>query len=550
MRIERSGSVITDTDERPPLSSDSEGSRGALPEQITEEIIDDNERVRAAFTSPDGLTRISGEAERRVSFSVVMVVTDERILFVAGERTGGEIGADAGSLAYDDLAAVAIEGTDPATLALSMANGVRWEFPLPDADPEVVDSVVRHLRWVGNLRSRLVACRNNLELAAGEIRNCADRMNWDEAEAVYAEHRETLDRLIGAIQWTKPIADHVIAPELTGMERTLERAYARLCIEHAKSQLELGQQLIENEDYDQARKVLQTAQQYYDQASGRADAIERGDAFRFGEQRELLDELDRLEWEIEAIAAEPIRRAHEAKIMGKNATQTAVAVDHWETAFRLYGNVLTLDWGSEGRKFAGDPDEIRAEMHRAAVTLVDIHATLARKKWNEGVTLERNDDIKNALRACTDATDHLDRAVELATEFRPDDASAVEQRRNKMKSALQKMRDTVTVDSDHTEQSESGSDDLGADTDQPEGEPAAESEQSLRGAEDLLNLDTHQEITFDATVEEGGGDQGHRDQRDRGDEETANEGDSERQGDRERAEGDSSETVLHSDGSE
>ncbi|MEF8785004.1 MAG: hypothetical protein V5A45_03650 [Haloarculaceae archaeon] len=506
--------------------------------------------MRAAFTSPEGLTRISGEAERRVSFPVVMVVTDERILFVAGDQTDGEIGADAGSLAYDDLAAVAIEGTNPSILALSMANGVRWEFPLPDADPEVVDSVVRHLRWVGELRSRLVACRNDLELAAGEIRACADAMDWDEAEAVYAEHRESLDQLIGAVQWTKPIADDVIAPELTEMERTLERAYARLCIEHAQSQLELGQQLIENEDYDQARKVLQTAQQYYDRASGRADAIERGDAFRFGEQRELLEELDRLEWEIEAVAAEPIRRAHEAKIMGKNATQTAVAVDHWETAFRRYGNVLTLDWGTEGRSFAGDPAEIRAEMHRAAATLVDIHTTLARTKWNEGVTLERNDDIKNALRACTDATDHLDRAAELAAEFRPDDASAVEQRRDEMKSTLQEMRDTGTVDSNDSEPSDPDSGDQAADTEQSAAEPAAESEQSLREAEDLLTLDTHQEITFDATVEGEVGDDGRRDQRDRGDEETGNEGDSERHDDRERVDGDSSETVVHSDGSE
>lgn len=550
MRIEALGSAITDTDEDPPLSSDSGGTRGALPEQVVEDITDDNERVRAAFTSPDGLTRISGDAERHVSFPVVMVVTDERILFVAGDRTAGEIGADAGSLAFDDLAAVAIEETEPTTLALSMANGVRWEFPLPDADPRVVDSVVRHLRWVGELRSRLVACRNDLELAAGEIRDCADAMNWDEAEEAYAEHRETLDQLIGAVQWTEPIDDHVIAPELTEMERTLERAYARFCIEHAQSQLELGQQLIENEDYDQARKVLQTAQEYYDRASGRADAIERSDAFRFGEQRELLDKLDRLEWEIEAVAAEPIRRAHEAKIMGKNATQTAVAVDHWETAFRRYGNVLTLDWSGEGRNFAGDPDEIRAEMLNAAVTLVDSHATLAREKWNEGVTLERNGDIKNALRACTDATDHLDRAVELATEFRPDDAPALRRRRDGMNAALHEMRDSGTVDKEESEHPESDSDEPETETEQPTSQSATESERSSGDAEDLLNLDTHQEITFDATVEDGAADGGRRHQRDFDTEASSEEDDAERDSDGERADADSSETVVHSDGSE
>lgn len=550
MRIECAGSVITNTDENPPLSSNTGGAREALPKQVTKDITDDNERVRAAIAGPNGLARISGDAERHVSLPVVMVVTDERILFLAGDQTDGEIGADAGSLSYDDLAAVAIEETDPATLALSMANGVRWEFPVPDADPEVVDKVVHHLRWVGELRSRLVACRNDLELAAGEIRDCADAMNWDEAEEVYNEHRETLDRLIGAIQRTEPIADHVIAPELTEMEQTLERAYARLCIEHAQSQLELGQQLIENEDYEQARKVLQTAQQYYDRANGRVDAIEREDAFRFGEQRELRDKLDRLEWEIEAVAAEPIRSAHEAKILGKNATQTAAAVDHWETAFRRYGNVLTLDWGGEGRNFAGDPDEIRAEMHNAAVTLVDVHATLAREKWNEGVTLERNDNIKKALRACTDATDHLDRAVELATEFRPDDVSAIERRRDGMNAALREMRDTGTVDSEESSQAESETRESETDTGESENPSAEESEQSSEDAEELLNLDTHQEITFDATVEDGAADGGRRYQRVFDEEASDEEDDAEQDSDRERADADTSETVVHSDGSE
>ncbi len=550
MRIESAGSVITNTDETPPLSSNIGGAREALPEQATEDITDDNERVRAAIAGPDGLTRISGDAERHVSLPVVMVVTDKRILFVAGDQSGGEIGADAGSLSYDDLAAVAVEGTDPAVLALSMANGVRWEFPVPDADPENVDNVVRDLRWVGKLRSRLVACRNDLELAAGEIRDCADAMNWDEAEGVYDEHRETLDRLIGAIQRTEPIADHVTAPELTEMEQTLERAYARLCIEHAQSQLELGQQLIENEDYEQARNVLQTAQQYYDRASGRVDAIEREDAFRFGEQRELQDKLDRLEWEIEAVAAEPIRSAHEAKILGENASQTAVAADHWETAFRRYGNVLTLDWGGQGRNFAGDPDEIRAEMHRAAVTLVDVHATLAREKWNEGVTLERNDNIKKALRACADATDHLDRAVELAAEFRPDDAPAIERRCDGMNAALREMRDTGTVDSEESGQTEAESEEAETDTAKSESHSAAESERSRGDAEDLLNLDTHQEITFDATVEEGTAEGERRHQHDSDDETSEAESDTERDSNRKRADADSSETVVHSDGSE
>ena len=508
---------------------------------MLDDITDDNERVRAAFTSPDGLTRIADDEERHVAVSVVMVVTDERISFVAGDLSAGELGAHAGSLMYEDFAAVAIEGQAPPVLALSMANGVRWEFPVPDADPDVVESVFRHLQWIGEVRSRLVACRNDIELAAGEIRDHAAAMNWAQAEEVYADHRETLDRLIGAVQWTDPVDDDVIAPELTEMERTLERAYARLAIEHAESQLKLGQQLVENEDYDQARKVLQTAQRHYERASGRADAVERGDAFRFGEQRELRDELDRLEWEIEAVAAEPIRRAHEAKIMGKNADQMDDAVDHWETAFRRYGNVLTLDWGDESRNFAGNPDKIRADMREVATDLVDGHTELARKRWNEGVTLERNGEIKDALRACTDATDHLDRAAELATEFRPGAAPAIERRRDGMNASLKEMRDTATVGGDEIDEGESAEEPAEV-TDEPTTGPSPEKTED--SAADLLDLDTHQEITFDTTVEDGTADGGRRRQREFDDAETEDESNAD---DADREETADSETILHSE---
>lgn len=453
--------------------------------------------MRAAFTSPDGLTRLSGEEERHVAFTVVMVVTDERILFVGGDAPERGLGQDAGSLAYDDLAAVGVEGGEPAVLTLSMANGVRWEFPLPDADPAVVDAVVRHLQWIGELRSRIVACWNDLELATGEIRDNAEAMNWEEAEAIYDEHRETLDQLICAVQWTEPIEDHVVAPELTDMERTLERAYARLYIERAQSQLELGQQLVENEDYDQARKVLQTAQEYYERADERADAVERGDAFRFGEQRELRDELDRLEWEIEAVAAEPIRQAHEAKIMATNATDLERTVEHWETAFRRYGNVLQLD-GGDDRNFAGDPEEVRTEMRDAADRLINGYRELAREKWNEGVTLERNGAVKSALRTCTDAQDHVERAAELAREFRPEEVQAIEQRYEAMAQVLREMRETATVDRQQERETDTPA---GVETGPPQG-----------GSEDLSELDSHQEITFEATVE-GAADGGRRHER-------------------------------------
>jgi hypothetical protein len=499
MRIVVMGSAITSDDQNPKTPPDFEGARTELTEQAVANIIDDNERVRAAFKSPRGLTRISGTEERHVAYTSVMVVTDRRILFIADPAASGDLGGSGQSLAYADLGAVSVVGDGRDMLALSTARGVRWEFPLPDADPGTVDAVVRHLRWVGELRSRLVACKNDVELAAGEIREHAAEMNWDEAEDAYADVRSQVDQIIVAVQWTEPIEDAVIAPELTDMERTLERAYAQLFIERASSQLELGTQLVENEDYDQARKVLRAAQKYYERAEARADAVRRGDAFQFGEQRELRDRLDRLSWEIEAVAAEPVRQAHEARIQAENANDPAVAVDHWENAFRRYGNVLSLEWGDDDRYFSGDRTEIQSEMVAAGDRLIECHRELARDRWDQGIQAEQEGQIKDALRACGDAVDHLDRAEELATEFRPDDVADIAQRRERMERALQGMRETAIPDEESDGRSEADQAD--------EGTESPEEAETTPGSE-LLDIDTHQEITLDMNIQEQSADGG------------------------------------------
>ena len=506
MRIAVWGSAIPSNHQNSQKTTYSGGARGALTEEVLSNIIDDNEQVRAALVSPDGLTRLSGDEERHVSFTIVMAVTDRRILFVAGDDASGEVGADAGSLAYDDLAAVGVDGSDPAVLALSMANGVRWEFPLPDADPAVVDSVVRHLRWVGELRARLVACRNDIELATGEIREHAAAMNWIEAEETYDEIRATLDQLVTAVLFTEPIDDRVLAPELTEMNRTLERAYARLFIERAKSQLELGRQLVENGDYEQAQPVLRTAYGQYVRAEGRADEVKRGDAFQFGEHRELREELNRLEWEIETVAAEPIRQAHEAKITATNADDPATALEHWETAYQRYGDVLTLELGTEDHYFTGNREKVRQELHNAADQLIDRHRRLAREKWNEGRDARADGETKSALRACAVARDHIERAGELASEFQPEFARELEQRRQEMADELYELRESGVVDDppvvDDGHDAPDTGDTVGESAAAGESAPdEASTEQHYGAAATLAEMDTHHDIELNTAIE-------------------------------------------------
>ncbi|MHB9286093.1 hypothetical protein ACKVMT_03530 [Halobacteriales archaeon Cl-PHB] len=457
--------------------------------------------------SRDGLTRVEAGDQRRVSYPVVMVITDQRVMFVAAEEMGKSEVEDAGSLGYGDVAGIGVEN---GVVALRSTEGVSWRFPLPPGNQQVVDPVVRHLRWVGDVRGRVVAVRSDVHLAVDQIADCAEAMAWDDAVGTYERVRDDLDWVIGAVQRTLPIDDDVLAPELTDLERKLEGAYAEALIERAESWLTLGRQLVENEDYEQARDVLSTARADHAAASHHADAVQRGDAFQFGQQRELQERLQRLDWEFDAVAAEPIRLAHEARVLAENADDVDTAITHWEAAFRRYETVITLEVDDEVDYYDGNDVAATAELEEAAEHLVDLRRERAADRWSTGVSRYEADRMKETIRCLEAAIEDAERALELAECFRPAIVDALAERLAEMRHRTRRVRQTA---SDPLPSAADAADDAAADgstapeADRPETD-LSESEESPgeRGPPDartVRDIDTHHQITFrDGAIEQ------------------------------------------------
>lgn len=445
------------------------------------------------LVSEEGVTHTTQETERDIDFTVGFVVTERRLLFIIldGSREGQSV-----SLPYGDIVTI---DSERETLTVTTTEGTVWEFPLTDSDSPTVETARRHLSWLGEIRSQVVSRRNDTEMAAGEMRTRASNREWDRAMDTYRATREQLDGLICTVQYTEPLADEILAPELADIERTLEAAHARLYVEHAESQLDLGRHLVENEDYEQARKVLEQAQEYYEQARNRSEVIERGDAFQFGTQRELQTDLEDLGWEIETVAAEPIRQAHDEKIQAQRTDDAAAKIEHWEAAFRGYGNVLTLEWGDGERYFAGDPDDVRAEMHQAAERLIELHERVARETWNDGAKLEKQGQPGAGFDHCKAATEHLERANELAAEFEPDRAATLESRRQKMFETLLDIKDAMKSHREEPDDDPSNADGehLEAEGNPDEGSENGNGDDWPPSLSELSEMDTHHEITLD-----------------------------------------------------
>ena len=406
-----------------------------------ERTVADNEHPRAALISKAGVARSDGDVREHLGSPAVVVVTNARLIFATPDANAD---LQAWSVYYSDIAEVGIARETGNRVELRTTADVRWRCSLPNANPEILDAVRRHLRWVSHVRERVLALDGRVESASDEVREHADNLDWDAAQAAYQAVRTDLDVLITAVQLTTPMADETLAPELTDIERTLEEAHVRLYVEQASSQLELGRYLVEREDYDRAAGVLERARELHRQARGQSDAVRRADEFAFGRQRELDEALDRLEWELTTVAAEPVRQAMEAAVMARETDDPQTAVEYWETSVRRYNRVLALDWWTEAWEAAEDVDDARMERDRAVRQLVETSTEIANERWHEGVRSHERGDTDGALERFESAVSTLERAHELAVEVGHGDAGHLGPQLSEIRTTVESLRESAT----------------------------------------------------------------------------------------------------------
>lgn len=499
---------IPPTGDNPSKAGNNAGNRGLLTRAFVNSIISDNERARAAFVNRRGGSRaVDDTVERRESL-IVLLVTDRRIVFATRDGTV----PDDASLSYGDIATATIKPGRVNSVVIESTDSVRWTFQLPDVDTETIDAVRRHLQWIEQVRQEFFELKADIEMTAGKIREFAESMDWEQAQQQYRATRDRLDRFISTLEITLPIANDVLAPELTGVERTLEKAHVTLYIERARSELELGSYLIEHEDSDRPKQVLQRALRFYECATGQQDAVERGDAFEFGTQRTLKREIEELGWELEMVAAEPRRQAEEAKLNAQATDSKSRAIENWETALRRYEQALVLELGDHNREFTGDREELKRERNIAVEMLLDLLDEQSRNRWSEGLDHRQAGRIKDAIRACEDAMSHLDRARELATEYDRPGPPAVGERLSQIDETVTALRTgemgsskfqrnesqlNNTPEQSHSSETETQPE---RDSDRVE-QPSEEASKNgktldIPSLNDIKTLDTHSEITF------------------------------------------------------
>ncbi len=408
------------------------------------------------------------------------------------------------------------------SVVVESVDSVQWAFQLPDTHSSTIDAVRRHLQWITHVRQQFFELKNDIELAAGVIREHAESMEWTDAQREYRAIRDRLDRFICTLELTTPIPNQVIAPGLTESERTLEKAHVILYVERARSELELGRYLVEHEDSVRPKKALQRALRFYECAIGQQDAVERGDAFQFGTQRTLKRAIEELGWELEMVAAEPRRQAEEAKQEAQDTDTASTAIECWETVLRRYEQALLLDLGDHTRQFTGNPTEIRSERDIAVDMLIELRTEAAQTEAEKTRMHQQAGERLRAISTGETALSHLERVRELATQYDRPALSDLEDRLSRLNETVTALRtnrpdaseaanshqlpqstehspnpapDPEQVDEHSTLwRSDSSTDTGSAETAHPS--PSATEPIDIPSLNDIKRLDTHSDITF------------------------------------------------------
>jgi len=345
-------------------------------------------------------------------YRALAAVTDLRVLFVAG-RPDGDRTRD---VHLSELVEAGAESEGLLSSALTLDAGARsYRFVCRgDTGPvaEYVDGAVAD--WG--------AIERRLDDAAAAVETAADAAAADDYGAALDALGAVEPRLAEAEDRAAdlgPGADAAVTRRAGAVGRRHARARRRVLAGKAGTVHADAQTAWAERDYERAASRYETAVESYRGALA-IEGPDPGDAT-------LRARLSGAVRELTVLSAAPVADADTARRRAEAADRAGDAATAWETALRRYREALGLNWSGE-RRFRVDREAVRERAAEAAGGAVRAHRDAA-AGWRTA-----GDDIASgqgrtewsARESYERAREHLDRALDLAREVRPDAVDGIE----------------------------------------------------------------------------------------------------------------------------
>jgi len=343
-------------------------------------------------------------------YQAIAAVTDTRVMFVVGDCT--ETDGDAMfAVPYTEIEDVKTErGVLTKRLDVWTTAGRRWRFYVKSSVD--LQPAADYLDKAAVVWSRVESQLGRAEEYVEEISALVEEQAFETAVEVGEQARGNVDEARRMATELTTNRSDAVWERITGTEEELDairmethRAWAAYHEREAKRQWR-------TELYNKAHGSYERAREEYRAALDIAH--DRGLA-----DDEIVAEIDDVRHDLDRLSKSPLRRAEETRDRAAALDDPAVAVETWEEALERYQTTLVLDWGNDEGRFAGDSEDIRAEIERVVDRIDERRRELAKRHETTADDHFEDGEYDRARREYAKARDQLSAALSIAEELRP-----------------------------------------------------------------------------------------------------------------------------------
>jgi len=353
-----------------------------------------------------------GEHEALGTGGSLAVVTDHRVLFVAGETVVDLPHTAIGGATLDS-------GLFTTVLAVEALEGSSYEFRPTDGDAAAAADYIERASDCWQFVETLL---EELEGHAERIQTAIERGEFDRVEAVLGDAEETTAELGERV--TAAGLDGVLGDRVERAGRALQRTRVRARVGLARKQIAGA----ETHHLDGERDYAGACERY-ERAHGHLSTA-RAVAREHDLDTEVVERArEQLEERVEFLLCQPVGLAKQATERALGTDDPAVRAETMRAALEHYHDALAVGWGT-GLDRPYDREELRFRVALLAEGVVDARRAEAARLEAAGDTLAGNGDDEQARERYRAAIEQLDAAVDTAREFRVPDPGSAERERS------------------------------------------------------------------------------------------------------------------------
>lgn len=398
-------SVLAETDASGLISS------GHLVDAPLSTHLADGETARYLVESKKGgLVVRDGDDERTYApdddYRAFALVTDRRILFVAG-RAGGD---ETVSLPLADVLEADADrsGFISSALVAVTHDGRRYQFPCRGD----LDAVVETINDDAAAWSHAERLLEDADAAVERARNRLEAGNHVEALAGMADASSYWEEALAALEPVHQSAVQGLHERVAVRREMASRLRRQIRAAAGASAHASAQRAWQDRSYERAAAAYEDAADAYEASRERPGDVPTDE--------QLARRLAGVARERAVLRAAPVVDADAAARRAAGIDDPERAAEAWAQALDRFRAALELEWGASGRRFEVDREATRESAADAAAAAIDARLEAGRQWLAAGDELASAEGVQAAERAYHRARTHVEHAGELADEVRPD----------------------------------------------------------------------------------------------------------------------------------